>query len=90
MQTAVDPMFDSLIKVYGAKNILGVILTGMGNDGLKGSQNIVDNGGRVIAQDEETSVVWGMPGAVAEAGICSEILPVQDIGPWIKDAMVGI
>lgn len=80
---AVDPMLDSLIAIYGAK-ILSVILTGMGHDGLDGCKKLVALGGQVIAQDEATSVVWGMPGAVAQAGICSEILPLSEIGTTIK------
>jgi len=84
---AVDPMMRSIVDIYGNK-VLGLILTGMGSDGAKGSQYLVDKGGRVIAQDEETSVVWGMPRAVAEAGICSEILPIQNIGSWVKKACV--
>ena len=85
---AVDPMFRSAVDVYG-KKILGVILTGMGNDGLKGGQIMVEKGGRLIAQDQATSVVWGMPGAVAKAGICSAVLPLNDIGPWVKKAVTG-
>ncbi len=75
---AVDPMLRSIAKTYGA-SVLCVILTGMGNDGMKGSQIIVDVGGTVFAQDEETSVVWGMPGAVAGAGICSLISPLEEL-----------
>ncbi|HRC26591.1 MAG TPA: chemotaxis response regulator protein-glutamate methylesterase, partial [Alphaproteobacteria bacterium] len=78
---AVDPMFRSLVKLYGRK-VLGIILTGMGSDGLKGGQMLVEAGGRLIAQDEATSVVWGMPGAAAMSGICSAVLPLKDIGPW--------
>ena len=69
---AVDPMFTSLAKVYGPR-VLGIIFTGMGRDGLAGSRKIVEAGGTVIAQDEESSIVWGMPAAVAEAGICSKV-----------------
>ena len=69
---AVDPMFRSLAACYGDR-ILGVILTGMGSDGCKGADEIVKVGGTVIAQDEQSSVVWGMPAAVAEAGICSKV-----------------
>jgi len=75
---AVDPMLRSLVKIYGPR-ILTVILTGMGNDGARGSQIVVDAGGTVLAQDEKTSVVWGMPGAVACAGICSAVLPVSEL-----------
>lgn len=76
---AVDPMFRSIAKVYG-ENVLAVILTGMGHDGLKGSRSLTQAGGTVFAQDEETSVVWGMPGAVATAGLCTEVLPIDDLG----------
>jgi two-component system chemotaxis response regulator CheB len=76
---AVDPMFRSLVKVYGDA-ILAVILTGMGHDGLKGSRELTKVGGTVLAQDEASSVVWGMPGAVATAGLCTEVLPLDEIG----------
>lgn len=84
---AVDPMLRSLIPVYGEK-ILTVILTGMGSDGMLGARDVAIGGGRVIAQDEATSVVWGMPGATAKAGICSAILPIDDIGPYIRNAVL--
>ncbi len=80
---AVDPMFRSVAKVYG-RRALAAVLTGMGSDGAKGGAEIVAAGGSVIAQDEETSVVWGMPGATAQSGICSAVLPLQDIGAFIK------
>jgi two-component system, chemotaxis family, protein-glutamate methylesterase/glutaminase len=76
---AVDPMLRSLAEVYG-KRIAVIILTGMGQDGWKGSEAVVNAGGVIIAQDEATSVVWGMPGAVANAGLCSAVLPISDIG----------
>ncbi|MGZ3693782.1 MAG: protein-glutamate methylesterase/protein-glutamine glutaminase [Bdellovibrionota bacterium] len=79
---AVDPMFRSLAKVYG-NQLLGVVLTGMGEDGKNGAEEIRAHGGQVIVQDEGTSVVWGMPGAVAKAGLASKILPLESIGPWI-------
>lgn len=82
---AVDPMLSSAIQVYGQK-ILCAILTGMGQDGLGGAKELVDTGGRVIAQDQETSIVWGMPGAVARAGLCHKVLPLDEIGPWLKNA----
>ena len=75
---SVDPMLRSIAAAYGRK-VLVVILTGMGSDGLKGGQVVVDSGGNVIAQDEASSVVWGMPGAVATAGICSAVLPLNEI-----------
>lgn len=82
---AVDPMMRSLVEIYGQK-ILCVILTGMGHDGLKGCEMLAHCGGRIIAQDAETSVVWGMPGAVAMASICSAVLPVSEIGRWVRRA----
>ncbi|WP_420547317.1 protein-glutamate methylesterase/protein-glutamine glutaminase [Curvivirga sp.] len=85
---AVDPMLRSVVEVYGA-NVLTVILTGMGSDGKKGCEHVVNAGGQVIAQDEETSVVWGMPGAVATAGLCSFILPVDEVGPKIRSYATG-
>jgi two-component system, chemotaxis family, protein-glutamate methylesterase/glutaminase len=80
---AVDPMLRSLIPIYG-KKILVVILTGMGQDGWLGADSVVKAGGAVVAQDEKTSVVWGMPGAVANAGLCTSVLPVKEIGPYIR------
>ena len=85
---AVDPMFRSIAKVYGNK-VLGVVLTGMGKDGREGGQAIVDAGGTVIAQDEESSVIWGMPGAVATAGVCSAVLPLTSIAPKISRLLKG-
>ncbi len=76
---AVDPMLRSLVKAYGPK-VLAVILTGMGHDGLEGGRAVVEAGGTLIAQDERTSVVWGMPGAVASAGLASAMLPIEQIG----------
>ncbi|MBC7905747.1 MAG: chemotaxis response regulator protein-glutamate methylesterase, partial [Rhodospirillaceae bacterium] len=79
---AVDPMLRSISAAYG-KRVLVAILTGMGADGSKGGQVVVQAGGTVIAQDEATSVVWGMPGAASNAGICSAVLPLPDIAPWM-------
>jgi two-component system chemotaxis response regulator CheB len=79
---AVDPMLRSISAAYG-KRVLVAILTGMGSDGAKGGNVVVQNGGTVIAQDEPTSVVWGMPGAAAQAGICSAVLPIGDIAGWM-------
>lgn len=85
---AVDPMFKSVAAQYGPA-ALGVILTGMGHDGLKGSQVIVDEGGTIIAQNEDTSVVWGMPGAVSGAGICNAVLPLDEMGPKVLRLLKG-
>lgn len=80
---SVDPMLRSLVAIYGGR-VLAVILTGMGQDGTKGAEAVVNAGGAVIAQDEATSVVWGMPGSVAAAGLCSAIVPVAGIGGMVR------
>ena len=86
---AVDVLFRSVVNLYGP-NILGVILTGMGQDGMIGCEYIKDAGGRVIVQDEESCVVWGMPGFVAKAGLADKVLPLNQIGQEIiKIASVG-
>lgn len=85
---AVDPMFTSAIDVWQA-NILSVILTGMGSDGMRGGRDVVAAGGSVIAQDEATSVVWGMPGAAANAGICAAVLPLNQIAPKLVRLFAG-
>lgn len=86
---AVDPMLRSAIAVYGRK-ILAVVLTGMGQDGWQGCEALVAAGGAVVGQDEATSVVWGMPGAVANAGLCSAVLPVDAIGAYVRRLAQGI
>lgn len=85
---SVEPMFESIANIYKAE-ILAVMLTGMGSDGLQGSRRIVEAGGTVIAQDQETSVVWGMPRAVAEAGLCSAVLPLDDLGSYVAERLKG-
>ncbi len=82
---AVDPMFESLVAAYGG-SLLAVILTGMGQDGRDGAVAVAQGGGRVIAQDEATSVVWGMPGAVAKSGVADQVLALSGIAT----AIVGI
>ena len=79
---AVDVLFRSVAQIYGP-NVLAAVLTGMGADGLRGARCIREAGGEVIVQDEATSVVWGMPGAVAGAGQADEIYPLEKIGPEI-------
>ncbi|MGV3710126.1 MAG: protein-glutamate methylesterase/protein-glutamine glutaminase [Gemmatimonas sp.] len=75
---AVDTMFRSVVDIYGA-GTLGVILTGMGRDGLRGAELVKGVGGQVLAQDEASSVVWGMPGFVANAGLADAVLPLRKI-----------
>ncbi len=79
---AVDPLFSSAATVWGPA-ALAVVLTGMGTDGTHGASDIVAAGGSVIAQDEVTSVVWGMPRSVAQAGLCSAVLALDQIAPKI-------
>jgi two-component system chemotaxis response regulator CheB len=81
---AVDVLFESLADVYGGTT-LGLILTGMGRDGLEGAKKIKARGGGIIAQDKETSVVYGMPRAVVEAGLADEILPLPQIPQRLKE-----
>lgn len=80
---AVDPMLRSVAEVYGGK-VAVFILTGMGTDGFKGSEMIVNKGGTIFAQDEASSIVWGMPGAVATGGLCSKVLDLDDIAQHLK------
>jgi len=79
---AVDALFASLGEVYGGA-VLAVILTGMGQDGLRGVQILKARGARVLAQDEASSVVWGMPGAVVNAGLADRVLPLDQVAPEI-------
>jgi two-component system, chemotaxis family, protein-glutamate methylesterase/glutaminase len=85
---AVDPMFSSAAEVWGGGS-LALVLTGMGSDGTRGAADIVAAGGSVIAQDEETSVVWGMPGSVAKAGLCSAVLPIDQIAGKLSNLFSG-
>lgn len=85
---AVDPLFESAVPLFGAA-ILSCVLTGMGHDGAAGATKIANAGGSVIAQDEESSVVWGMPGAVAQAGAAAEILALDQIGGKIVRILGG-
>ncbi|PWR22316.1 two-component system chemotaxis response regulator CheB [Zavarzinia compransoris] len=85
---AVDPMLRSVAGVYGGSTLV-VILTGMGQDGLQGSRAVTEVGGTVLAQDEASSVVWGMPGAVATAGLCTSVLPLGELGTAIERLVKG-
>ena len=86
---AVDALFSSAAAVWGPA-ALAVVLTGMGADGTHGAADIVAAGGSVIAQDEATSVVWGMPRSVAQAGLCSAVLPLDQIAPRIVRLFAGV
>jgi two-component system, chemotaxis family, protein-glutamate methylesterase/glutaminase len=85
---AVDPLFSSAAQVWGHW-VLGLVLTGMGSDGLRGAQAIAAAGGTVMAQDEASSVVWGMPGQVSHAGLCSAVLPLNEIAPRLVRVFAG-
>jgi two-component system chemotaxis response regulator CheB len=85
---SVDPMLRSLESVYG-KDVLAIILTGMGHDGLDGCKKLAESGAVVIGQDEESSVVWGMPGAIASAGLCNGVFPLSKIPNVIESITAG-
>lgn len=79
---AVDVMFRSAHEVWGS-SVLAVVLTGMGQDGLAGARALASSGARILAQDEASSVVWGMPGAVAGAGLADDVLPLDGLADRI-------
>lgn len=83
---SVDPMLRSASAACNGR-VLATILTGMGQDGLIGTRAIVAAGGAAVAQDEATSVVWGMPGAIAQAGLCHAVLPLPRIAPKLLDML---
>ncbi len=85
---SVNPMLRSLVDLYG-NQLAVIIFTGMGADGSEGSKAATDKGGIVIAQDEATSVVWGMPGAVTKNGLCSYVEPIDNIGNRFLDICNG-
>ncbi|MBF0198079.1 MAG: chemotaxis protein CheB [Planctomycetes bacterium] len=72
-----DVLYDYCADIYGA-NVLALIMTGMGNDGTRSLKKIKDKGGFVMAQDEESSVVWGMPGSAISAGVVDKVVALQD------------
>jgi two-component system chemotaxis response regulator CheB len=85
---AVDALFSSLADVYGS-DVVAAVLTGMGQDGLRGAQQLAARGSRILAQDEATSVVWGMPGAVVNAGVAAAVLPLEEVVPAILREVDG-
>ena len=85
---AVDVLFRAVATVFGG-HVLAVVMTGMGKDGQRGAQILADGGAEIVVQDEETSVVWGMPGAVAHAGLADEVLPLPEIASHLVSRTVG-
>ncbi|KQT90446.1 chemotaxis response regulator protein-glutamate methylesterase [Methylobacterium sp. Leaf466] len=85
---AVDVLFRDAAAIYGAAT-LSVVLTGMGSDGTGGARALTEAGGAVLAQDEATSTVWGMPGSIAKAGLAQAILPLGDIGAALRNLLTG-
>ncbi|SLN69669.1 CheB methylesterase domain-containing protein [Oceanibacterium hippocampi] len=85
---SVDVLLDGLAKVYDCR-VLTVMLSGTGEDGLAGVRAVVAGGGMAVAQDAGTSVAWGMPGAVARAGLCTAVLPPGEIGARVRGLVAG-
>ncbi len=83
---SVDPMLRSASAACDGR-VLVAMLTGMGQDGLAGTRAIIQAGGAAVAQDEATSVVWGMPGAVAQAGLCQAVLPLPRLAPKLLELL---
>jgi two-component system chemotaxis response regulator CheB len=83
---SVDPMLRSAAAACQGR-VLVTMLTGMGQDGLGGTRRVIEGGGTAVAQDEATSVVWGMPGAVAQAGLCHAVLPLPRIAPKLLELL---
>ncbi|MBS0638953.1 MAG: chemotaxis response regulator protein-glutamate methylesterase [Proteobacteria bacterium] len=86
---AVDPMLRSAAAACDGR-VLVTILTGMGHDGLDGTKRVIEAGGCAIGQDEATSIVWGMPGAVAQGGLCHAVLPLPKIAPRLLELLKGV
>ena len=85
---AADPLFRSAVNVWG-RGVLAVVLTGMGADGLHGCRAVIGAGGQVLAQDEGTSVVWGMPGQVVHAGLADAVVPLGEVAAAIVARVTG-
>jgi two-component system chemotaxis response regulator CheB len=83
---SVDVLFNDAAHVFGA-SALGVILTGMGSDGLDGARRLRTAGARIVAQYQASSVVWGMPGSVVREGLANCVLPIQSMGGFITAAL---
>jgi two-component system chemotaxis response regulator CheB len=85
---AVDVLFRDAASVFGA-SALAVVLTGMGSDGTHGARHLTKAGATVVAQDEATSIVWGMPGSIVKAGLAHDVLPLESIGRALKGLITG-
>jgi two-component system chemotaxis response regulator CheB len=85
----VDPLFRSAVTAYDGA-VLAVVLTGMGSDGRNGAAEVRAAGGTVVVQDQATSVVWGMPGAVTQAGYADEVLPLDRVAEAIHRHLSGV
>ncbi len=83
---SVDVMFQSVCQTFNGK-VVAVVMTGMGRDGLEGARLIKQQGGKLITQDEASCVVYGMPRAVAEAGLSDAVLPLEQIGPFLARSL---
>jgi two-component system, chemotaxis family, protein-glutamate methylesterase/glutaminase len=83
-----DILFRSAADIFGS-HVLAVVMTGMGQDGLRGCERIREAGGQILAQDEESSVVWGMPKFVAQAGLVDRILPLSQLGQEVNRRVMG-
>ncbi len=86
---AVDVLFSSLAETYGGA-VVAAVLTGMGQDGLRGAQRLKAQGAYIVAQDEASSVVWGMPGAVVDEGVADEVVPLDQVVPAILKQVGGL
>src|SRR5690606_30899071 len=85
---SVDVLFRSVAGVYGPA-ALGVVLTGMGQDGLRGCETLRSRGATIVVQDETSSVVWGMPGAVSRAGLADRVLSLESMAAFISTRVRG-
>jgi len=82
LRPAADVLFRSAVRAWGG-GVLGMVLTGMGRDGLRGAEAIHQAGGSIVVQDEASSVVWGMPGNIVAGGLADTVLPADELGPWL-------
>lgn len=85
---SVDVLFRSVAQIFSGR-ALAVVLTGMGQDGLRGCEVLASRGAEIVAQDEATSVVWGMPGFVAREGLADAVLPISQVGPHIVQRVMS-